>query len=155
MIENSAPYDLNIPVQCADTTTPLALVKRALALGYTTLALNTEVSQAQFLTKKQAKHSHQAKQSQQQGNQATLTDFPAPHSVNLTPADYPGLASRGGKPTILTRLTITIANNDFMIHYNKSAVAKQYDLLAVNVTTTAALQALLKSSFRWDILTFR
>ena len=43
MIENTAPYDLNIPVDCAATTTPTLLVKRALALGYRTLALNVQV----------------------------------------------------------------------------------------------------------------
>ena len=44
MIENTAPYDLNIPVDCAATTSPTILVKRALALGYRTVALNVQVS---------------------------------------------------------------------------------------------------------------
>ena len=46
MMENTGPYDLNIPVDCAATTTPTILVKRALALGYRTVALNVQVGLA-------------------------------------------------------------------------------------------------------------
>ena len=147
MIENTAPYDLNIPVDCAATTTPAILVKRALALGYRTVALNVEVSQSQFLTKKQAK-------SKTSASENSLLDFPPPPTLQLSPEDYPDLASRGLTPTILTRLTISITSNDFLLHYNKSAVAKQYDLLAISIQTAPCLLALLKSGFRWDILTF-
>jgi len=146
MIPNASPYDLNIPFSCSPTTTPLDLVRRALALGYQTVALNVEVNQNQFLTKKQAKD--KAK------NIEYLTDFPPPPGVKLTPEDYPDLASKGLTPTILTRLTIHITSNDFMIHYNTSKFAKQYDLLAINVSSTPCLSSLLKSSFRWDILSF-
>jgi len=146
MIPNTSPYDLNIPVSCSPHTTPKALVRRALALGYQTIALNTEVNQNQFLTKKQAKDKSK--------DIEYLTDFPPPPAITLTPEDYPLLAGRGITPTILTRLTINIINNDFMIHYNKSSIAKQYDLLAINVSSSPCLLSLLKSSFRWDILTF-
>ena len=105
-----------------------------------------EVSQSQFLTKKQAKSKSSSENS--------LPDFPPPPSVELSPEDYPDLTSRGLSPTILTRLTISITSNDFLLHYNKSAVAKQYDLLAINIQTAPCLLALLKSGFRWDILTF-
>ena len=145
MIKNTGPYDLNIPVSSADTTTPTALVKRALALGYRTVALNVDVSQSQFLTKKQAKT---------QTDESTLSDFPPPPTVELSVEDYPDLAARGLSPTILTRLTISITNNDFLLHYNKSFVAKQYDLLAINISSSQCLLALLKSGFRWDILSF-
>ena len=143
MIQNTGPYDLNIPVNCATTSTPTVLVKRALALGYRTVALNVNVSQSQFLTKKQAKSKSDDK---------TLPDFPSPPTVTLTPEDYPELASRGLKPTVLTRLTISITNNDFLLHYNKSAIAKQYDLLAISTSSAPCLLSLLKSGFRWDIL---
>ena len=43
MIENTGPYDLNILVDCAATTSPVILVRRALALGYRTVALNVQV----------------------------------------------------------------------------------------------------------------
>jgi len=146
MIPNTSPYDLNIPISCSPNTTPLAMVRRALALGYQTIALNIEVNQNQFLTKKQAK--------EKSNNIEYLTDFPSPPSVKLTPEDYPDLASRGLAPTILTRLTISIINNDFMIHYNKSSIAKQFDILAIKVSSSPCLSSLLKSSFRWDIVTF-
>ena len=146
MIQNTGPYDLNIPVQCGATTTPTALVKRALSLGYRTIALNTHVSQSQFLTKKQAK--------QKTDDGQSLPDFPSPQSVKICPEDYPDLASKGLSPTILTRLTISITSNDFLLHYNKSAIAKQYDILAINIPSAACLLSLLKSGFRWDIATF-
>lgn len=121
------------------------MVRRALALGYSTIALNTEVHQGQFITKKDKSKPPPAD---------NLADFPAPTQLNLSPSDYPSLAARGLTPTILNRLTITMTNNDFMIAYNKSAVAKQYDLLAINCASSPALTALLKSSFRFDLLCF-
>ena len=145
MIQNTGPYDLNIPINCGDSCTPTTLVKRALALGYRTIALNVSVSQSQFLTKKQAKTKTDDK---------TLADFPPPPSVQLQSEDYPELAAKGLSPTILTRLTISITNNDFLLHYNKSVTAKQYDLLAINITSSQCLLSLLKSGFRWDILSF-
>ena len=72
----------------------------------------------------------------------------------MTPDDYPDLAARGLKPTILTRLTISITSNEFLLHYNKSATAKQYDLLAIDIPNAACLLSLLKSGYRWDILSF-
>jgi len=86
-------------------------------------------------------HNHKSKSSEN-----TLADFPPPPRVQLGPEDYPDLASRGLAPTILTRLTISITSNDFLLHYNKSAVAKQYDLLAINIQTAPCLLALLKSA---------
>lgn len=50
---NLGPYDLNIPVDCASTTSIKVLVKRAVSLGYLTVALNTEVSQHMFATRKE------------------------------------------------------------------------------------------------------
>jgi len=146
MIKNSEPYDLNIPTSCSSNTHILHMVKRALSLGYRTIALNVEVNQNQFMTKKQSKDKNPSIE--------YLNDFPTPPSIKLQPDDYPELSNQGLSPTILTRLTIKISNNDFMIHYNKSSVAKQYDILAINASTSAALGALLKSSFRFDILTF-
>lgn len=146
MIQNTGPYDLNIPVCCAATTTPTTLVKRALSLGYRTVALNTHVYQSQFLTKKQAKHKTDGAR--------YLSDFPHPPSIKLSPEDYPDLVAKGLSPTILTRLTISITSNDFLLHYNKSATAKQYDILAINIPSAACLLSLLKSGFRWDIVTF-
>ena len=101
--------------------------------------------QGQFITKKDKSKPPPAD---------NLADFPAPTVLNLSPSDYPSLAERGLTPTILNRLTITMTNNDFMIAYNKSGVAKQYDLLAINCASSPALTALLKSSFRFDLLCF-
>jgi len=143
--QSKPPYDLNIPVKVGPNTTLIAMVRRALTLGYSTIALNTEVHQSQFITKKDKSKPPPAD---------NLVDFPAPTQLNLLPSDYPSLAERGLTPTILNRLTITMTNNDFMIAYNKSAVAKQYDLLAINCASSPALTALLKSSFRFDLLCF-
>jgi len=143
--QSKPPFDLNIPVKVGPNTTLITMVRRALALGYSTIALNTEVHQGQFITKKDKSKPPPAD---------NLADFPAPTQLNLSPSDYPSLAERGLTPTILNRLTITMTNNDFMIAYNKSAVAKQYDLLAINCASSPALTALLKSSFRFDLLCF-
>jgi len=142
---SEGPYDLNIPALCGASATLLQVVRRALALGYRTIALNTEVHQSQFITKKE-------KGKKEGGN--VLADFPAPPALALAPSDYPALHALGRAPTILTRLTISMTNNDFMIAYNKSQVAKTYDLLAINCSSSPALTALLKSSFRFDLLTF-
>lgn len=83
-----------------------------------------------------------------------ISEFPEPSHVELSESDYPALKSKGLKPTVLTRLTIIISDNDFLIHYNKSEVVKKYDLLAIIPKTAQCLIPLLKSSFRFDILSF-
>ena len=82
-----------------------------------------------------------------------LSDFPEPTTVSLSEKDYPELANKELKPTILTRLTIVLKDNDFLIHYNKSNTAKKYDLLGVITRSSNALQNVLKS-FRFDILSY-
>jgi len=144
-VENSGPYDLNIPVACAPSTTLRAVVVRALGLGYHTLALNTEVKQSMFVTRKEKKA---------RLDTPTLEDFPPPPTLDLQPQDYPLLAARGLKPNILTRLTITVSNNEFMIRYNKSSTARQYDILSLNCASAQALTAIVKSNWKFDILTF-
>lgn len=102
--------------------------------------------QSQFITRKD--------KSKKEPAGDILLDFPPPTLLSIGPCDYPALAEQGLKPTILNRLTINMVNNDFMIAYNKSTVAKQYDILAINCSTSPGLTALLKSSFRFDILSF-
>ena len=121
--------DISLLSRCLDACVPTA----------------TQVHQSQFITKKE-------KGKKEGGN--VLADFPAPPALALAPSDYPALHALGRAPTILTRLTISMTNNDFMIAYNKSQVAKTYDLLAINCSSSPALTALLKSSFRFDLLTF-
>jgi len=84
-----------------------------------------------------------------------MSEFPEPANVELTEADYPELHSKGLKPVVLTRLTIVINDNDFLIHYNKSEVVSKYDLLAIVPKNSVCLSNLLKSAFRFDILSFR
>jgi ribonuclease P/MRP protein subunit RPP1 len=134
--------DLNIPTEPQATLKKRVL--RALELGYHSVAVNTTVLQESLQTRKEKKR----------GTKNCLEDFPAPQQVDLEESDYPELASKGSKPTILTRLTIVISSNDFLIHYNKSDNARNYDLLAVIVRSAQALQMLLKSSFRFDILSY-
>lgn len=94
------------------------------------------------------------KKKQKAGELNKLSEFPEPTIVKLNPEDYPNLHSRGLKPKILTRLTIMISDNDFLIHYNKSEIVKNYDLLAIIPKTAQCLISLLKSSFRFDILSY-
>jgi len=93
------------------------------------------------------------KQQSKQGANNKLSEFPLPTRLELKDTDYPlGLLAKGFKPTILNRLTLVISNNDFLIHFNKSEVVQQYDLLAIIPRSTQSVLSLLKSSFRWDIL---
>ena len=88
------------------------------------------------------------------GELSKISEFPEPSKVELVTDDYPDLNSRGLKPKLLTRLTIVISDNDFLIHYNKSEVVKKYDLLAIIPKSAQCLISLLKSSFRFDILSY-
>jgi ribonuclease P/MRP protein subunit RPP1 len=93
------------------------------------------------------------KQQTKKGANNKLSEFPLPTRLEFSEAELaPHLRVKGFKPNILTRLTIVITNNDFLIHFNKSEVVQQYDLLAVVPRTTQTVLSLLKSSFRWDIL---
>lgn len=134
--------DLNIPSEPSSTLKKR--VKRALELGYQCVALNTTVLQENL----------QSRKSKKKGGKDDIPDFPDPQEISLSESDYPELAGKGIKPTILTRLTIVVTSNDFLIHYNKSENVQKYDMLAVIVKSGSALQALLKSTFRFDILSF-
>ena len=103
--------------------------------------------QENLVTRKKKKEGNEAK------NQ--LSEFPEPCTLALEEDDYPLLKSKGLKPNILSRLTIVISDNDFLIHYNKSEVAKKYDLLSIIPKNSQCLLSLLKSSFRFDILAFK
>ena len=93
------------------------------------------------------------KQQTKKGVDNKLSEFPLPSRLELSESDYPpGLLNKGFKHRILTRLTLIVTNNDFLIHFNKSTVVQQYDLLAVIPRTTQTLLTMLKSSFRWDIV---
>jgi len=92
-----------------------------------------------------------------QGNEkpvAVLDCFPAPIALELTEADYPDLAAKQRKPVILNRITITVKSNDFMIDVKNSENFRKYNILAVIPENNQTLLALLKSSFRFDIIAF-
>jgi hypothetical protein len=55
---------------------------------------------------------------------------------------------------ILTRLTITFKDNDFLPIFNNSQTAKKFDLIAICPENASALLNLLKSAFRPDIIAF-
>lgn len=135
--------DLNIDVNRSSTSNIRNMVLRAFELGYQTVALNTIVNQEDMVTRKKKNKCD---------DQNKLSEFPEPTRIDINESDYPELKNRGILPKILTRLTIVMFDNDFLIHYNKSEVVKQYDLLSIIPKTDKCLQAVLKSSFRFDIL---
>lgn len=145
--------DLNIP--CVPAASPKSdsrtkdLVDRALALGYSTLALNVHVNQKDLVTK----NNKQQQQSKKADGKPVLFDFPEPPSLSfLNSSEKAGNGSKA--PLVLTRLTLTFHNNDFLTIYNNSKSAKSFDILALRPTSTAALQNLLKAGFRADIISF-
>ena len=95
------------------------------------------------------------KKMQKTGAESKISEFPEPKTVELSAEDYPLLHAKGLKPIILTRLTVVIFDNEFLIHYNKSDIAKKYDLLSIVPKSAQCLIALHKSSFRFDILGLR
>ena len=77
--------DLNIPVELgSDPRQSLDVVRRALILGYQTIALNVVVDQKD-LSSKNKSSKKKAKVAAQ-----TLFDFPEPPVLKLEPSDYPG-----------------------------------------------------------------
>ncbi len=100
------------------------------------------------------KESLNPKNDKKKGGKLSLDLVPEPETIDLKESDYLELSSRGLKPTILRRITLVIDNNDFLIYFNKSENARKYDIIAISVKSIQALQALLKSSFRFDILAF-
>ena len=55
---------------------------------------------------------------------------------------------------ILKRLTLAFSSNDFLPVFNNSSTAKKYDLVALVPASALALQNLLKSGFRADMVAF-
>ena len=148
--------DLSIPF-CGliGQISTIDLVRRALLLGYETIAINVRVNQKDILSK--GKDRHKAKKARTENGQDKdqgILDFPEPPVIELEKSDYPDLASKNKKPVILTRLTLTFSNNDFLPIFNNSKNVDKYDILAINPTSALALQNLLKSNFKADLLAF-
>jgi hypothetical protein len=62
--------------------------------------------------------------------------------------------SKGKKPVLLSRLNIVFKDNEFLTFYNRSKTVSKYDLISVSPETILALQNLLKSGFKPDIISF-
>lgn len=138
--------DLNIPLDLgSDPKDKLDVIRRALTLGYQTLALCLSVDQKDLVFKKQSK---------KKGEASKMLDFPEPPVLKLEESDYPDLAIRGKSPVILTRLNVTFQDNDFLPIVSKSETIKKYDIVSVCPESTLALQNLLKSFFRPDVISF-
>jgi len=105
------------------------LVLRAVHLGYSTLAINTTVSDDPKDIK------------------GGLT-VPSPTTVHLTPADLGGRPS----PTLLTRLTVVFINtaNPFLL--KNRAVMEAYDLLAYRPLTEQAYKSVCEDRMDVDII---
>ena len=87
--------------------------------------------------------------------QNLLLDFPPPPQVALIESDCPELGSSLIRDLkILTRLTVTFKDNNFLPILNNSRNAKGYDLLALSPTSTNALVNILKAGFRADLICF-
>ena len=64
------------------------------------------------------------------------------------------MAVKGKKPILLHRLTIRFFNSDFLPFLNNSETAKKYDILAILPESTLAIQNVLKSGFKADVICF-
>ena len=116
--------DLNIPIDLgSDPREKLDIVRRALSLGYQTLALNLCIDQKDLTVK--GKSAKKKKTEDCKG----LLDFLEPPILQLEESDYPDLATRGKTPVLLSRLTIIYKDNDFLPIFNNSTTAKKYDLV--------------------------
>lgn len=151
------PTDLNIPINCAPSTTVKNLVIRALALGYQSVALNTEISQEELLSSRKKRQQNKKSRDKKCVDPSPIVNndaVPAPVSLNLSEFDYPDLAIKGRKPIILNRLTLTVTTNDFLIDVKNSDNIKKYNIIAVIPSSSQTVGSLLSSSFRFDIVTF-
>jgi len=148
--------DLNIPGYGTTGQIPTKdLIRRALLLGYETIAINVSVNQKDLLSKgKERQKAKKAKTIGSAEQDQALLDFPDPPVIDLNSCDYPDLASKNKTPVVLTRLTLTFSNNDFLPIFNNSKNVDKYDILAICPTSALALQNLLKSNFKADIIAF-
>ena len=145
--------DLNV-CSSGDAKSDRQLLRRAFELGYETVALTSAFDQKNLGTGKKAVKKAAKKANNGNDSSQLRLDFPAPPQLPpLDPdTDYPGLKAKGKAPKVLKRLTLTFNSNDFLPAFNNSATVKNYDLLALIPASAVALQNLLKSGFRADII---
>ena len=147
--------DLNITYSDdGSKTSTKDLIRRALLLGYETIAINVNVNQKDLLSKGQQRQKAKKAKSGGTEKEQGLLDFPEPPQIELNENDYPDLAARNKKPVILTRLTLIFSNNDFLPIFNNSKNVDKFDILAICPTSSAALLNLLKSNFKADMIVF-
>ncbi len=152
------PCDLCLPAAAAGTEAEdgslRARVLRALSLGYRTVAVEVRVSQEDLVTKASAKKAKRARVEEQQSSSSPMTDFPAPPKIDLSAEELKEFTRGDRRPRILTRLTIRFKDNNFLPVFNRSETATGYDLLALVPPSAQAMQALLKTGFRADLVCF-
>jgi len=77
--------DLNIPISAGqDGNSKIDVVRRALSLGFQTLALSVTINQEEFKSKKK-------QQSKKSKEDVSLIEFPEPPLLMLSTEDYPGI----------------------------------------------------------------
>lgn len=152
-VPKKAFCDLNIPVSDDEKELKTRII-RALKLGYEVLAINVSVNQEDLKLKSVKKGAKKAKLDPEAEEKESLTDFPEPPQISISPDELVEIKLGHIQPKIFKRLTLTFSDNNFLPVFNRSATIAKYDLLALVPTSTLALKNLLKSGFRADIIAF-
>ncbi len=141
-------YDLRIPLETPTgdgKDTIKSRLLRAAKLGYRVVAVDVRVHQDDLAEK--AATAKKSKRAKIKEAAPEPVDFPEPPKLPLIGENTKDLK-------VLTRLSIAFKDNSFLPLFNRSLTAPSYDLLALCPASGAALQALLKTGFRADLVEF-
>jgi len=137
--------DLNIPLKCYPTTTLKEVVLRAVQLGYSAIAINTVIQEDFLITAK--------KKGKKKDALEEVKEIPPPPTIPFTEQELSAMRVHGNSVKILQRLTVTLSDPSNTQKLIRSVNAKQYDLLAVLPTTSAAFQH-AATNMDIDIITY-
>jgi len=148
MEKNYGYCDLNIPMKCDPSTTLKNVLRRAVQLGYQTIAINRQINIGDVLPASRGK-----KKSVSDKPASDSTDFPPPQAITWDEKDSMYSKIKGREIHILHRLTVEIGDTSHVHKLIQSENAKKYDILAVMPTTDAAVQQFCQS-IPVEIITF-
>jgi len=158
--------DLNIPLNCDPSTNVVDLLRTAFTLGYSTVAINTEVGKECLASSKALQKGKKRKRNENDDDTSTADQFAAagesgdgstneiPKPASITLADVGQIPNpKNLQRRILHRLTVELDDRQQCHKLMGSDNVGRYDLLAILPTTESALQHAIQN-LKIDIIAF-
>uniref|UniRef100_A0A914WX37 Ribonuclease P protein subunit p30 n=1 Tax=Plectus sambesii TaxID=2011161 RepID=A0A914WX37_9BILA len=144
--------DLNI-MHNSNAATTLALVKRAIRLGYDTVAINIDVGDLNDVTADEDDPSEPPRKKKKKGG-SKVKSIPEPFKVDVSKLDLSELEAAGKQFRQYSRLTVALSETGAVHTLMHDATAKKYDIIAARPANEQLLTTLANKGEIVDLISF-